>query len=124
MFARGMSPGVFNHEVYDMSEKIFNPDTDYFGITRRYRAKFDDMNDANTEYDPDTHCPYDKALCRQKLVKLQEWKDAVEYAAKNKLNLTFRTSENMSHKCPVPELNCIRRIRYENIVKAMKENER
>ncbi len=107
-----------------MSEKSFNPDTDYFGITRRYRAKFDDMNDANTEYDPDTHCPYDKALCRQKLVRVQEWKDAVEYAAENKLNLTFCTAENMFHQCPVPELNCIRRIRYDNIVSALKEHKR
>ena len=106
-----------------MSEKIFYPDKDYFGITRKYRAKFDDMNDANTEYDPDTHCPYDKTLCRQKLVRVQEWKDAVEHMAKNKMNRTFITSENMFHKCPVPELNCIRRLRYENIIKTITENE-
>lgn len=105
-----------------MAEKIFYPDKDYFGITRKYRAKFDDMNDANTEYNPDTHCPYDKTLCRQKLVHLQEWKDTIEYMAKNKLNKTFITSENMFHKCPVPELNCIRRIRYENIIKTITEN--
>ena len=106
-----------------MSEKIFYPDQEYFGITRKYRAKFDDMNDANTEYNPDTHCPYDKTLCRQKLVHLQEWKDTIEYMAKNKMNRTFITSENMSHKCPVPELNCIRRLRYENIIKTITENE-
>ena len=124
MFARGMSPGVFSHEVYDMSEKIFYPDADYFGIGRQYRAKFDDMNDANTEYDPDTHCPYDKTLCRQKLVRVQEWKDAISHLFENKVNRQFVTTDNMFHGCPVPEMNCIRRIRYENIVKAIKEIER
>lgn len=107
-----------------MAEKIFYPETDYFGITRKYRAKFDDMNDANTEYDPDTHCPYDKTLCRQKLVRVQEWKDAVEHMAKNKMNRTFITSENMFHKCPIPELNCIRRLRYENIIAEITKNEK
>jgi len=108
-----------------MSEKSFNPDTDYFGIGRQYRAKFDDMNDANTEYDSATHCPYDKTLCRQKLVRFQEWKDAISRLSENKVNRCFVVpSANTYHDCPVPEMNCIRRIRYENIVKAMKEIER
>ena len=105
-----------------MSEKIFYPDTDYFGVTRLYRAKFDDMNDANTEYDPETYCPYDKSLCRQKLAHIQRWKDAVEYMATNKVNRVIRTSDDMFHKCPEPNLNCIRRLRYENIIKAITEN--
>ena len=106
-----------------MSEKIFNPDTDYFGVTRQYRAKFDGMNDVNTEYSPETHCPYDKSLCRQKLAHIQRWTNAIEYMAENKVNNVIRTAADMFHKCPEPDLNCIRRLRYEYIIRDMMERE-
>ena len=101
-----------------MEKKFFNPDVQIHGdydvdalAAAEVRAR------TNGEFDADICCPYDKDLCRQKIVRVLRWCDAIEYAAANRMNWTFCTRGDMFYKCPVPELNCVRQARYEQIVK-------
>lgn len=103
-----------------MSEKFFNPDVEVVGLGTTFT--YEDLLRAEAKeqrrrkFDPDADCPYDRMLCRQKLVRCGKWERAVEWAAKNRYDTMFFTSEDMFHGCPVPELNCVRRLRYEMIL--------
>ena len=105
-----------------MAKRFFNPDFDVHGdydagdLERALRA---DMG--RTEYDAEKDCPYDRTRCRQKIVRMIKWERAVEYAAANRMNWTFCTSGDMFHGCPVPDLDCIRRKRYNEIMKQVKQ---
>lgn len=117
-----MKPWAKFSESGEMSERFFNPDFEISGdynpddLNRELREDF-----GRTEFDADRDCPYDRALCRQKVVRYMRWRQAVEYAAENRMNWTFCTSDNMFYACPVPELDCIRRHRYDNLLKNLKQ---
>ena len=124
MFARGM-PRVFLAQDFIMAEKYFNPDVDYHGaVSKIYRQKHEKINDGIVEFNVDTHCPYDKTICKQKLLRLDMWKEGVVALSAGKVNRTIVTRADMFRNCPVPHLDCIRRLRYENIINAMAENEK
>lgn len=103
---------------------FFNPDFEIYGsyvqgdLERAERAE-----KGRVDFDAEKDCPYDHALCRQKLVKILNWERAVEYHAINRINNTFCTSGDMFHPCPVPNLDCVRRRRYEKILTSIKENQ-
>lgn len=60
-----------------------------------------------------TTCPYDGDFCQIKQDKFNRWKEAVEYAAKNRLNQVFLTSGDMFVKCPLEnKTDCERYLRY------------
>ncbi|MDW2958600.1 MAG: hypothetical protein R8M37_02220 [Alphaproteobacteria bacterium] len=102
-----------------MAGKFFNPDVevvDIGSLSPHDLKRAEQKEEKRTEFDPDTDCPYDRTLCRQKLVRFNRWARAVEWAAENKCDTVFCTSEDMFHNCPVPELNCVRRLRYEMIL--------
>lgn len=116
MFARGV-PRVFLARVFTMSEKFFNPDVDYYGaVSNIYRQKHENISDANVEFSMDTHCPYDRTICKQKLLCFDMWKEGIAALAQGRVNRTIVTRADMFYGCPVPELNCIRRYRYDQIV--------
>ncbi|MBR5625851.1 MAG: hypothetical protein IKW67_03675 [Alphaproteobacteria bacterium] len=58
-------------------------------------------------------CPYDGDFCQKKDDRFQAWREAVEYAAKNQINQTFFTSQDMFAKCPLEHMaDCERYLRY------------
>lgn len=60
-----------------------------------------------------TKCKYDGDFCQKKADKFNQWRDAVEYAAQNKLNKVFCTSGDMFDKCPLEnKTECERYQRY------------
>ncbi|MBE6461768.1 MAG: hypothetical protein E7006_02900 [Alphaproteobacteria bacterium] len=108
-----------------MTHKIFNPDIAYHGAaSNKYRQQHEKMTDSNTEFSLETHCPYDKTICKQKLLHFDMWKETIANLSAGKVNRTFVTRGDMFHDCPVPELNCIRRIRYQAIVDALQKQQR
>ncbi len=73
---------------------------------------------ASTAFD----CPYDGTYCRQKDWRFTSWTNAVEYMATHKQDCIIVTSDNNS-ECPLTDnVQCIRKIRYENIIKQLKQN--
>lgn len=69
-------------------------------------------------------CPYDGTYCRQKDWRFTSWRDAVDYMATHKMNHIIVTSDS-GNECPLTsEVQCIRKIRYENIIKQLKQNEK
>lgn len=103
---------------------FFNPD---FQIDGDYDpvalARAERRAALRNKFDPETHCPYDRTLCRQKLVRLNDWKWIVEQRATNAVPGNFFTQGDMFHGCPVPSLNCIRRHRYEELLKRFKQKD-
>lgn len=101
-----------------MTQDIFNPD---FQIDGEYDASALAISERHartrTEFDAEEDCLYDRSLCRQKLVRIMNWEKAVDYAATNKMNWVIRTSADMFYSCPVPHLNCVRRLRYLELLK-------
>lgn len=125
MFARGAPRAFLAQGVYIMTQKFFNPDIDYFGAaSKKYRQQHEKITDDNTEFNLDTHCPYDKTICKQKLLHLDMWKETIAGLSAGKINRTFVTRGDMFHGCPVPELQCIRYKRYNEIIKAICEQQR
>lgn len=64
-------------------------------------------------------CPYDDGFCQKKEDYFNRWKDAVEYAAENRLNWTFIVSDESFAGCPLSlreQADCERFIRYTNIM--------
>lgn len=111
-----------------MSKKtiaIFNPDFEIYGsydqveLERAERAER-----GRSEFDAEMDCPYDRMLCRQKMVRIINWQQAVEYMALNRVNNVFCTSADMFYGCPVPDLHCVRRMRYEAILNRFKEHQK
>ena len=105
--------------------QIFNPDFEISGnhdsgwLKLAVRAEM-----GREDFDAEKDCPYDRTLCRQKLVRIHNWAAAVEYMAENRLNNTFCTSGDMFHGCPVPHLNCVRRMRYLGLIQHFSEMQR
>lgn len=107
-----------------MTGKFFNPDVevvDIGSLSPHDLKRAEQKEEKRTEFDPDTDCPYDRTLCRQKLVRCGKWERAVEWAAKNRYDTMFFTSEDMFHGCPVPDLMCVRRFRYEVMQSQLKQ---
>ena len=101
-----------------MSVKFFNPDYEISGHYDVDALKMTERADlGRDDFDADKDCPFDRMLCRQKLVRIINWTNAVEYYATHRINYTFCTAGDMFHACPVPDLNCVRRARYEAILK-------
>ena len=118
-------PGRFlANRIYVMQD-IFNPDFQIDGVYDADALATAERN-ARTRagFDADEDCPYDRTLCRQTLVRMIAWKNAVEYCAANKLDRCFWTSIDMFYGCPVPQLNCIRRERYEKLLNRIQQNQR
>ena len=106
-----------------MATKFFNPNYEISGSYNPYdleRAERAEM--LRVEFDPEKDCPYDREFCRQKLVRIQNWCRAVEYHAANRIDQVFITKEDMFYGCPVPDLNCIRRAKYDILLKSFKEH--
>lgn len=106
--------------------KLVNPDMMLSGGSLEDERKFimrptlHKNNRANSAFD----CPYDGTYCRQKDYRFTSWLDAVAYMATHKRNQEIITSDNEPY-CPLEsEVQCIRKIRYENIVKQLKQNEK
>ena len=77
-------------------------------------------NRANSAFD----CPYDGTYCRQKDYRFTVWANAVAYMATHKKNCDIFTS-SADTECPLEStVQCIRKIRYENILKQLKQNEK
>lgn len=114
--------------VFGMKD-FFNPDFEIYGgkygyydavaLTRAVRAECNRI-----EFDAEKDCPYDKMLCRQKLVRINDWVEWLDWLAKSKKNIQFCTRGDMFHGCPVPQLNCIRRARYEQMLEKVKEEQK
>lgn len=105
--------------------KIINPDTIICNGKSPIEKQLKETiclhwaEEANSNID----CPYDGAYCRQKHLVFLNYRGMIEYNAANHVNKTFLTNANMFHKCPLaPNYDCIRRLRYENIVKQLKQN--
>ncbi len=78
-------------------------------------------NEPNSDFD----CPYDGTYCRQKHMRVLRWREAVAYNAAHRVNQVFLTSANMFDKCPLEysnDVQCIRRLRYENIMNKLNQN--
>ena len=105
--------------------KIFNPDFEIFGnfdeteLENAERREF-----GRREVDADKDCPFDRTLCRQKLVRVIAWKHAIERLGAGRIAHMIYTSANMFHDCPVPQLNCIRRERYKRVLKTWQEHQK
>lgn len=94
----------------------FNPDIRVYGRYDKKALKHSEsLEQTPRDFDPRRDCPYDKTLCRQKLVYLNMLTDAIKYAEKNHCDMALCTSNDRLNKCPVPMLNCIRQARYEII---------
>ena len=110
-----------------MSEyKLVNPDIMLSGATRNQERAFSIKPAVYKDGVPnlDYNCPYDGTYCRQKDYKVAKWTDAVEYMASHQVNNTFITSATTFHKCPLADgVQCIRKIRYDNIVRVMKHKQ-
>lgn len=110
-----------------MSEyKLVNPDMMLSGATLNEERAFSmkPMIYKDAMPDPDYNCPYDGTYCRQKDYRVAKWTDAVEYMASHRVNNTFITSDTMFHKCPLPDdIQCIRKIRYENILRSITQQQ-
>lgn len=58
-------------------------------------------------------CQYDGDFCQKKADKFNQWRNAVEYAAQNKLDQVFYTSDETFDKCPLEnKTECERYQRY------------
>jgi hypothetical protein len=110
-----------------MSEyKLVNPDIMLSGATRNQERAFSIKPAVYKDGVPnlDYNCPYDGTYCRQKDYKVAKWTDAVEYMASHQVNNTFITSATIFHECPLAGgVQCIRKIRYDNIVRVMKHKQ-
>ncbi len=105
-----------------MAKKFFNPDLEIHGDYDVYAlACAENRIRQMDSIDSDYCCPYDKDICRQKIVRVQKWERAVEYLAENRINQTFCTKEDMFYACPVPQLDCVRRHRYNELMKTLQQ---
>lgn len=79
-------------------------------------------NNNNNRTGPAFDCPYDGTFCQHKETRVLNWIEAVEYHAQNKINRVFLTSADMFNNCPLTNsFQCVRRQRYEKIIKQMKQ---
>lgn len=110
-----------------MSEyKLVNPDIMLSGATRNQERAFSIKPAVYKDGVPnlDYNCPYDGTYCRQKDYRVAKWTDAVKYMASHQVNNTFITSATTFHECPLADgVQCIRKIRYDNIVRVMKHKQ-
>ena len=101
--------------------KLVNPDMMLSGdVALGEECKFPMRPTIHKDSTPDADfdCPYDSTYCRQKDYRVKRWNDTVAYAATHKKNHTFTTTDDMFHKCPLgDDVECIRKIRYEKIMK-------
>lgn len=107
-------------------QKLVNPDVKMCGAEAATEQQLEKPVRAhwNNEPDIDFDCPYDGTYCRQKHMRVLRWRQAVEYNAAHQINQVFMTGAKMFHKCPLEpskEVQCIRRLRYEKIIKQKKQ---
>ena len=105
---------------------FFNPDFEIYGdcYDEAALARAERAERGRTEFDAEKDCPYDKTLCRQKLVRIDDWVAWLDWLAQSKKHFKFFTRGDTFHPCPVPQLNCIRRMRYEQMLRTIKEQQK
>ena len=106
-----------------MAEKFFNPDVKLHTTFGKDSLRFaDEYYVKGNEFAHTTHCPYDRTVCRQKLLYLDDWMESMDSLNKGIVRKqSFCTRADMFHGCPVPELDCIRRHRYYQIIAAQQQ---
>lgn len=106
-------------------KKLFNPDIEIYNAddsTEQQLNKNTTLHYSDVTFSA-LDCPYDGTYCRQKAARFLRWRTAVKHCAENHIDHTFMTNQDTFKKCPLPnDVNCIRRLRYENIVKQLKQN--
>lgn len=106
-------------------QKIINPDVEIIGADSA--VEYQISKNAQIYYTGkpmiNFDCPFDGTYCRQKHARVLRWCKAVEYNAENKINQVFLTSADMFRNCPLEsyDVQCVRRQRYENIIKQEKQ---
>ena len=102
-----------------MSEyKLINPDIMLSGATRNQERAFSIKPAVYKDGVPnlDYNCPYDGTYCRQKDYRVATKTEEVRN--------TFVAPPNIFHECPLADgVQCIRKIRYDNIVRVMKHKQ-
>ena len=58
------------------------------------------------------------------MARIKAWARAIQYHAEHKINNLIHTSADMFEDCPLGNLEykCIRKIRYERMLQAIKQN--
>lgn len=102
---------------------FFNPDLELTGFEAQYIQNKKNSFLSHDETNPTYTCPYDGTYCQQKEARILAWRDSVTYHARNCKNSTINTNSDMFKRCPLRNsMECIRRLRYENIIEKMKQN--
>ena len=106
-----------NETIGTAKNKIKFTGQTFMAVQKTKKTK-NNNNKAGSAFD----CPYDGTFCQHKETRVLKWIEAVEYHAQNQINQVFLTSADMFDKCPLGNnLQCIRRLRYEKIIKQKKQ---